>query len=446
MRYNDDVNGNLRERLRSTMSIAEWDLLMDVAQVASQLRLPLYVVGGLPRDAILGLPSSDLDLVVEGSAQTLAERLAKLYGGKVTVHSRFGTAKWDMRGTKFDSRKPELPHQARPGDALDLVTARAETYKHAGALPTVKPGSIDDDLARRDFTINALAIRLDGSHLGELRDDFGGLEDIRRGTIRVLHEASFVDDPTRMCRAVRYEQRYAFRIAAETLDLIPGARELVAALSSQRIRRELDLILHESRADLMLARLSDLDLLKPIHPDLGFDEEAGRRLGRVEESPPTRAPEWHASGLRWLLWLMPLPGNQIRSLNRRLHFRGELLAALLAASKLWGELGLLSGLSPFQYVERLADAPLVAVTAVYLGAEPGPAKDALQQYLATWRHLKPKTTGHDLKRLGLEPGPQYKAILNELRRAWLDGRVSSGQQEEDYLLHLLERTRAKTHK
>jgi tRNA nucleotidyltransferase (CCA-adding enzyme) len=206
-------------------------------------------------------------------------------------------------------------------------------------------------------------------------------------------------------------------------------------LSPQRIRHELDLLLHEERAAGMLARLTELDLLKPIHLSLFFNEAAERRLSQTGE---------HSAGvLRWLLWLMVLPGDEIRSINRRLHFHADILAALLSASELWAELPSLSGLTASQWVERLEAAPLHSITAVALGSEPGPAKIALERYLTQWRHIKPKTTGHDLKQLGIEPGPAYKSILLELRRAWLEGRIRSEQEEKDYLLVLVGRRETK---
>jgi tRNA nucleotidyltransferase (CCA-adding enzyme) len=430
MRYNAGVERNLAERLKESIPADEWDLLSRIAEAAVALGLPVYVVGGLPRDLLLGHPSNDFDLVVEGHAGLLADRLAKQYGGKVTVHARFGTAKWDLRDSQIKIQERQWQRQS-----LDLISARSETYTHPAALPTVKPGLIEDDLRRRDFSINAMAIRLDGSHLGELRDDLGGFEDLQAGIVRALHDGSFTDDPTRMYRAVRYEQRYGFRIADETLAVIPGGRELVGVLSPQRIRHELDLLLYEERAAHMLSRLAQLDLLKPIHASLYFDEPAQHRVAEASG---------HSAGvLRWLLWLMVLTGDEIRSLNRRLHFHADIFAALVAASELWAELPSLSALTTSQWVERLDAAPLNSVTAVSLGLEPGPAKTALERYLVDWRHIKPKTTGHDLKQLGIEPGPAYKSILLELRRAWLDGRISSEQEEKDYLEALMGKREAK---
>src|SRR5512138_3468905 len=197
MHYNHDMEQNLAQRMEEVLPEDELILLRRVAASAGALQLPLYVVGGLPRDLILGSPSNDLDLVVEGPAADLARAVAAQYGGRVIIHGKFGTAKWE----------PES------GRVLDFITARSESYKHPGALPTVSPGTIDDDLRRRDFTINAIAIRLDGQHYGDVRDDLNGRADLAQAIVRVLYPRSFIDDPTRMYRAVRYERRYGFRQA-----------------------------------------------------------------------------------------------------------------------------------------------------------------------------------------------------------------------------------------
>ena len=179
-----------------------------------------------------------------------------------------------------------------------------------------------------------------------MRDDLGAWQDIKDGVIRVLNEHSFADDPTRMYRAVRYEQRYQFKIADGTLALIPQARGLIHALSPQRIRHELDLILDEGRATPIVARLAALDLIQPIHALLPCDADAWRRLGSYEARPPFSIPEWSQRDLRWILWLMVLTSDELEALNRRLHFVSLLLKPLLGASGLWSDLELFAGFVP----------------------------------------------------------------------------------------------------
>ncbi len=434
------MENNLSDILQKTISSDQLDLIHRVADEASTLGFPIYIVGGFVRDLLLGHPSLDFDLVVEGDVIKLASSLALKYGGKATVHEKFGTAKWFLKDLIFDTRSSNAETRVSNIEFLDLISARSETYKHPAALPTVKMGNLGDDLYRRDFTINTLAIRLDNNHFGELHDELGGLNDLQHGIVRVLHPHSFVDDPTRIYRAVRYEKRYDFKIAKETLALILKARQLIEKLSSQRIRHELDLILDEPNAASMLARLDKLGLLKPIHPSLRCDKALQTRFEFATDFPLGFSSSGLSNirDLRWLLWLMTLPNKEIASLNKRLHFTSPLLKSLFSSSKLWADLTAFSNLKPSQCVERLDKFPLQAIYAVLRAAPRGKSKQALEKYLMEWRHIKPRTTGNDLKRLGLEPGPRYQTILKKLRNAWLDGEVKDAGEEKQLLQKILD--------
>jgi tRNA nucleotidyltransferase (CCA-adding enzyme) len=431
------VKQNISADLKKSLSPVQLKLIQLVAAEATAMGFPLYMVGGVVRDLLLGRANLDLDLVVEGDAPALGRVLAGKYDGKVTVHSRFGTAKWDIRESRF--RKGEsagkINSRLPVPEYLDLVSARNEAYKHTAALPTVKMGNIEDDLGRRDFTINTLAVRLDSSYFGDLRDDYGGVEDLQRGLVRVLHTRSFVDDPTRMYRAIRYEQRFGFRIVEETLALIPDAMTSIERLSPQRIRHELDLILDEPTKASILARLAELKLLKPIHAALPWDSSVQARF-QVEPRPEliNRRDDRLTA---WLLWLLELSKGQIESLNKRLHFTAPLLRALLAASWLFADLTRVADRKPSEWVEYLDEVPLMAVYAVYLGIVEGKSKLALKKYLSEWRHVKPSVTGNDLKKRGLPPGPVYQKILRELRNAWLDQEVQDIEAEKKRLEEIL---------
>ena len=417
------MENNLSDLLQKAISSDQLDLIHRVADEASALGFPIYIVGGFVRDLLLGHPSLDFDLVVEGDAIKLTDSLVSKYGGKATIHQKFGTAKWFVNKNSF----------------VDLISARSEIYKNPTELPTVKMGTISDDLHRRDFTINTLAIRLDGNHFGEMHDELGGLDDLQHGLVRILHPRSFIDDPTRMYRAVRYEKRYGFKIAKETLALIPESRQLVEKLSAQRIRHELDLILDEPNAAPMLVRLDKLGLLKPIHPSLRCDKALRTRFKSATDFPLGFSSSGLSNirDLRWLLWLMTFSNKEIASLNKRLHFTAPLLKSLLASSKLLADLTAFSNLKPSQCVVRLDKFPLQAIYAVLRAAPRGKSKQALEKYLMEWRHIKARTTGNDLKTLGLEPGPKYQTILRKLRNAWLDGDVQSSGQEQRFLKTLL---------
>ena len=384
-----------------------------------QRGLPLYIVGGSVRDLVLGHRLNDFDLTLEGNAIALARSLASKHGGTITAHTKFGTANWLLP----DHLKIDHP-------TLDLISARSETYKHPAALPTVKLGSIADDLRRRDFTINALAVRLDDAQFGELRDDLNGMDDLQKGIIRVLHPRSFIDDPTRMYRAIRYEGRYGFKIAEGTLALIAEARAFVERLSAQRIRHELDLILEEPNAVSMLKRLDELELLSIIHPALANFSQSN--LAKVKSDDAVLQNR----NSRWILWLMHLKDQEIEFLNERLHFQADLLKILHSAASLNANLTAVVGLKPSKAAEFLESYSIKALEVLSSATQDEKIKNILMQYLAEWWYVKPKTTGHDLKKRGIPPGPKYTEILRRLRAAWLDGEVKS-EEEEMNLLHQL---------
>ncbi|HLE92707.1 MAG TPA: hypothetical protein VI753_16270 [Anaerolineales bacterium] len=414
---------DFQSRLDSMLSAERIRLLQLAANEATLRGFPLYIIGGSVRDLVLGRAVNDFDLTVEGDAIALARALAKKHGGKVTAHTDFGTAKWFLPN--------KLKSEASAHDTLDIVSARSEIYKHPAALPTVKLGSMEHDIRRRDFTINALAIRLDGSHFGELRDDLNGMDDLQHGIVRILHPRSFIDDPTRMYRAVRYEKRYQFKIAEDTLAFIPDARSLIEKLSAQRIRHELDLILEESNAVSMLRRLDELDLLEPIHPALSDFNQSNLAALKRDRLPAQN----RNSG--WLLWLMHLPEQEIESINKRLYFSASLLRSLLAASGMYADLDSFAGLKPSDCVNRLDAYPIAAVEAVYYVIPDKKIKGIFFNYLSEWRHIKPRTTGHDLRKRGIEPGPKYAETLRRLRAAWLDGEVKTEEEELRLLSNLL---------
>ncbi len=434
---------NLAESLERALPPERLLLLRAVIAAAAEQNAALYIVGGFVRDLLLERPSLDFDLVVEGDAIALAKALARRYGGRVTGHSRFGTAKWFLHDG-FKAAELGLSSGTALPEFLDFITARTEFYERPTALPTVERGSIKLDLHRRDFTINTLALRLDGRHYGELLDYWGGLADLRAGLVRVLHSLSFVDDPTRMLRAVRFEQRFGFRIEARTLQLMDEARPLLERLSPERVGHEIDLILDEPAAASMLARLDELGLLKAIHAALPWDDALKALLVSALDQPPPA--EWGAlpdlrsvprrRALGYLLWLSGLPPAQIHAVCTRLRLAISLRAALLAAHDLRANLPALQEARPSAVVARLEEVPPLAVFAVWLAAAPE-ERLPLENYLARWRHVHPTVSGHTLQARGLTPGPSFRKILRRLRDAWLDGDVKNEQEEQTLLEKLL---------
>ena len=234
-----------RSTLRRVLGEAISDLLNRIARLAHESETPLYLAGGVVRDLLLEQRTTDLDFVVEGDAIAFANALARRYGGAVQAHRRFGAAKWLLDDAAAE--RPALTCAGSPGH-IDFVMARSEIYAHPTALPTTKPSSIQRDLRRRDFSINALAIQLSPSpHFGRLLDDCGGGADLARKLIRVLHPKSFVDDPTRILRAIRYARRLGFDLESETAELMRAALPYLGRITGQRLQNEIDLILREKK-------------------------------------------------------------------------------------------------------------------------------------------------------------------------------------------------------
>ncbi len=395
-------------------------LLSNIAAQAAAMDMPCYVVGGFVRDLLLGKPVNDLDVIVEGDAIKFGKSLVKAFGGKLTTHDKFHTAIWHL---------PDTWHLIP--DTLDLITARKETYLMPGALPTVTPSTIQDDLLRRDFTINSMAIRVDGGHFGELFDPLNGQADLEEGLVRILHPRSFIDDPTRIFRAVRYEARYSFNLEPSTLNLIDSeSLDVIPRLSGERIRHELDLIFEEKNSSQMILRAGEFGLFKMIHPSLSLfnpDYSDFLEMDSTLDIPSSKAE------IGYMLWLMDSSEDEILSIGQRLDFTSDLTYSIWAVSQLKKSLPFLVGSTPSVWTYALEKLPLLSIYMVYLVSR----EDALLDFLSIWRHVKPHTTGNDLKSHGLQPGPRFGEILSQLRAAWLDGQVTNEIQEKELLAKLL---------
>ena len=385
-----------------------------VRQLAEEAELRVFLVGGPVRDALLGMPVLDLDLSVVGDATVLASSLANRLDGNLTVHQRFGTATVNAEEVR-----------------IDLVTARSETYESPGALPLVQPGSIDDDLARRDFTINAMALPVSADSTFVV-DPTGGLDDLERRAIKILHSRSFVDDPTRMLRAVRYEQRFGFRIESGTLDSLAAARDsgLMEAVSGDRWRHELERILEEERPGPPLLRAMELGLLEGIHPALTRDDGLRRLASQPAES--VRSDDWLASLFASLseaegegaIERLRLAGSWAIVARDTISIRGS-EAAILGAGKASLLARILSGISPeaVSAWTRLTENPQVAAT--------------LERFLCELRGARTALSGQELLDMGVPQGPVVGEILGRLREAKLDGLVNGEEEERALAMSLL---------
>jgi len=424
------------ERLATALPKALLQLLREAGCLAAEQGDSLFIVGGFVRDLLLGTPTLDVDLVVEGDAIYLARQLARRYGGRVRSHQRFGTAKWLINDSQIPNADAQLPQ------SLDFVTARTEYYEHPSALPEVERSSIKQDLHRRDFTINTLAIQLDPERYGELLDFYGGENDLQRGLIRVLHSLSFVEDPTRMLRAARLEQRLGFCIEARTEELLRDALDLLERVSGERIYHELHLIFLEAKPERALLRLDDLGVLHQIHPDLHIEDWVVKRFvdlrDRLDITPwaSTQPEDVHYLGLLSFRW----PEKVLNEVITRLRIRAEDASTLHQVQRLKSLLPQLQRpCRPSQIHSLLEPIASPALLVGWLACEDETARAQLAQFQRELRGVEPIIDGHYLRQeFDLRPSPLYRQILDHLRAARLDGQVITLADEHALVEHWLQ--------
>jgi len=386
-------------------------LVRDAGEKANKLGQELYLVGGVVRDMFLRRANFDLDLVVEGDAIKLAQELIKGSQAKLTVHSRFGTAK--ISYANFN---------------LDLATARRETYRRPGALPTVQPGRLTDDLCRRDFSINAMALCLTPQRFGELIDLYNGRDDLNQQLIRILHLNSFIDDATRILRALRYEQRLNFELETKTAELLRHDIDMLDTISGDRIRHELELILKENYPERVLKRAEELGILNKLHPSLkgnGWLSERfdyARRLHKQTSLSP----------LYLCLLIYNLSDTENEQFLSRFNFPKRLAQTMRHTLQLKASLHNLDSpqLKPSDIYQLLRSYTTQAIQANALASQSSIVTRNLQLYLAKLRYIKPLLNGDDLKRMGISTGPQLGQLLDVLHKARLNNEVKTRKQEE----------------
>jgi len=412
---------NLSGEIENRLSAELVGFMQSAGAIADYQGQHLYLVGGVIRDLLLGRTTSDLDLVTEGDAINLSQQLANITQGKITVHSRFNTAK--LGWGKW---------------SIDIATARSETYDRPGALPRVKPGSLADDLFRRDFTINTMAIHLNPGRYGELIDLYRGRDDLERKLVRILHEKSFTDDATRIWRGLRYEQRLGFRIEPDTLKLLERDIPMLDTISGDRIRYELEMILKEEYPEKVLRRADELKVLARIHPSPKGNGWLAEKFEQARQSSSTVSPP---VGLYLVLLAYPLNGEETEQMILNLKLPKSLAQILRDSISLKTRLETLANprLSPSTIYSALQGYSPTAISAIAIATESPVASQHARLFLNRLRYIKPALGGDDLKRLGIPPGPQIKEALSMLHKARLDGKVSSKEKEEEMLEKWLQR-------
>lgn len=408
---------NLSRQLEQYLPEPLTEVVREISKQATKLGQRVYLVGGVVRDLLLVYPNLDIDVVVEGDAVEVARIVAETSQAKLLTHHRFGTAK--------------LKHK---NFTLDLATARKETYARPGALPAVTPGTVKDDLVRRDFSINAMAISLGVSDYGDLIDPHQGRCDLDHRLIRILHRESFSDDATRILRGVCYEQRFGFEFEGQTAQLLKRDIPMLDTISGDRIRHELEHIFEESQPELVIRRLADLGVLHRVNPSLkgnGWIAEKFDKARRLKK--PAQLPT-----LYFCLLVYSLSGTAVEQFIARLNTPAKLSRAMRDTLRLKTRTSLLDKASlkrsQIYYLLREYEAPAIQANA--LATESATARRHLQLFLAKLRCVKTSLDGEELKRLGIPAGPQMGKILETLHKAKLDKEVLTKSDEKKLALFL----------
>ena len=395
------------ELLEASLPPAELALLKSAGSIARDEGVPMYLVGGSIRDMLLGRPVEDLDLVVVGDAETMASIVAKRLSGQVVSRSQFSTAKLKVDGV-----------------TLDLVTARSERYSKPGALPQIAHGTIEEDMARRDFSINAMAVPLHLEAKGPPLDPYNGVADLERGLVRVLHDGSFADDATRILRAVRYERRLDFRLEEHTEALLRGNLSMLDTIGGDRLFREIQRWLAEDCAADILLRADELGVTTALHPALAKSGDsvrvaASRAKGRIEAIVWFGVLACRLSSVdgEGLIPRLRLPARWARVVRDAIESRSR-MSQLSHAS-----------IPAVQLYDALSDLEQAAVRACALVAKDEAVRANLTLFLEKLRNVRPALGGKDLIDLGVAQGPAVGEMLTMLKRARLAGAVGSREEE-----------------
>lgn len=411
--------GDLRARLTRRLPETAGAALDQAVDVAREMAIPAYLVGGPVRDLLLDLPVDDLDLVFQGDAIAVAERFVERMGGTLTRHTAFGTAKVLLEA------EPQPFH-------IDFVTARAEEYPHPAALPVVRPSTITDDLLRRDFTINTLALRLDQPPW-QLIDLYSGVDDLQAGTLRILHDRSFVDDPTRILRGARFATRLGFAIKPHTRELIVAAvaSNMIERTTPIRILHELWLALEEPAPERVFGLLDELGVLAHVLPGVAWTTDAAIQIAGLA-ALDISTEQRRLLGLGLLVYATPEAERQ--NLLERYPLSS-------AEQRIGGDVSRIE-----HALKRLASQPLrsseldqllrgLDETALLLAEQimPADAQDRIRYYRDVLRPSPPLLTGDDLRAMQIPPGPLYRTLLKGLRAAQLDGEIGSRAAAEAWI-------------
>ena len=400
---------NVSDRLEQRLPGVRLSVLRELSQLATGLGIDLYLVGGSVRDVLADAPLTDIDIMASGSAERLVESIRGRGHVNVRKASAFGT--WSLTVQGVD---------------VDLATARRETYERPGALPTVIPGTVEDDLARRDFSINAMAISLGEGSWGTLLDPHDGVTDLSRGVIRVFHDRSFEDDATRILRAIRYACRLDFRLEPRTETLLEQGLAFLSTISPDRVRHEIERIFQEPRAGDMIEMAGKLGVLAAIHPGLRAEQKT---LQAIQTEPGDNARRAH---LLLGSMVQSVADGDMESVVERLNLNSDWARLVRDVAAVRGRLYELEdeNVASSQVYRLLQGLHPHAIESCALAAGDATVARWLRLYLDELRHVRPLLDGDDLMALGVREGPEVGLLLTKLLDAKLDGLVESVEDEE----------------
>ena len=408
------------------------NILNKIGEIGDKLNFPVFIVGGVVRDLFLGIENYDIDIVVEGDGIKYARELSRDLKGRTKSHEKFRTAVVILAD----------------GFKIDVATARREFYEYPAAFPKVELSSIKKDLYRRDFTINAMAIQLNQRYFGKLIDFFGGQRDLSKGIIRVLYNLSFIEDPARIIRAIRFEQRYNFKMDRTTEDFLKKAIDdkLLSRLRKKRITEELILILKEENPLKSLKRMEELGALKYILPDVELDEETVKRLNKIKYSynfwkrgiPDEKIELWM---IYFCCLIRNLKKNQIQNIFKKIIFKQKSLDKInYCYSKLDQIIKMITQknkISPSIIYLKLKGLPNEVLFLAIAESDTNIAKERISNYFKKYKKESLYISGKELKKLQVKPGPIYSHILNKLLCAQLDGEVKNKRDEIRFVKNIL---------
>lgn len=413
------------------------NLIQHITKIAQQSDINIYLVGGIVRDLFLERSNYDIDFVVEGDAIAFAQQVSEHLGGTFTSYRPFGTAKWILDSTIL--KNLDLPSGTLPTH-IDFATSRNEFYDQPTALPTVYNSSIKLDLHRRDFTINTLAIQLSPlSMQGHVLDFYNGLRDLHNKHIRVLHSMSFIDDPTRILRAIRFEQRLGFTLESRTAELITIALPMLQRITGERLRNELNLLLKEAHPETGLQKLQQRGVLEAIHPAFTITNDLTRNFDIIRKWYSENTPDEDLPEFFWHIIMAQISFKNVPDICERLLFSKTMAqslqdtATLLQAPKQLTEMEA----RPSMIYQQLKDIGEVALIVAMLISSDKTVHDNIHHYLHISRFIQPTIDGNMLKQRGLPAGAEYRMILDKLRSAYIDGTIQTPTEEYELLESLI---------